>query len=167
MKSNFYQVNHTRTSQPDGDKERDQLGKSDRGCSLEDVEILKDVRNTHEAHCSQEPQSYPGSVKVDGDKWRGNGEIVNKGVKLHHEPELVRGSNELNKVNMNCNDMYLNNKYPDEKVDHEKYVKSQINLLSGILLPWYTLLHSLTNINFVSVLWWSFNFHPYFPASMK
>ena len=44
------------TNEPDG------------GGSLEDVEILQDVRHTHQSHRSEEPQTYPCPVQVDGDK---------------------------------------------------------------------------------------------------
>ena len=89
------EVNNPSPSKPDRDEERDQLGQSDGGRSFENVEILQDVGNTHQSHRSQEPQSYPGPVQVDGDKgWR-DGEVVNEGIHLQHEPELVRGGDEL------------------------------------------------------------------------
>ena len=62
---------------------------------LEDVEILQDVRDTHQSHSSEEPQPYPGPVQVDGDKGGRDGEVVNEGIQLQHEVELVRGGNEL------------------------------------------------------------------------
>ncbi len=49
----------------------------------------------------------PSPVKVDGHKGWWNGEVVDKGVELQHEPELVAGSDESN-----------------EEVDHKEYVES-------------------------------------------
>ena len=34
-------------------------------------------------------------VQVNGHKWGRNGEVINEGVELQHEPELVRGSDKL------------------------------------------------------------------------
>ena len=39
--------------------------------------------------------TYPGTVQIYGDKRWWDGEVVDEGVKLQHEPELVRGSDEL------------------------------------------------------------------------
>ena len=39
--------------------------------------------------------TYPGSVEVNGHKRRWDGEVIDEGVDLEHEPELVRGRNEL------------------------------------------------------------------------
>ena len=89
------EVNNPRPRQPDGHEEGDQLGQSDGGRRLENVEILQDIRDTHKSHGSEEPQPYPGPVQVDGDKGGRDGEVVNKGIQLQHEPELVRGGNEL------------------------------------------------------------------------
>ena len=86
----------------------------DRGGRLEDVEVLQDVRHGHQAQGAQETEAcvqwhiferatkdwptYPGTVQIYGYKrWR-DGEVVDKGVKLQHEPELVRGSDELKRV---------------------------------------------------------------------
>ena len=88
-------MHHPSPREPDRDEEGEELGQSDGGGRLEDVEVLEDVGNTHQPHGSQEPQAYPGPVKVDGDKGGGNGEVIHKGVKLQHEPELVRGSDKL------------------------------------------------------------------------
>ena len=69
----------------------------DAGARLENVEILQDVGNTHQSHRSQEPQAYPGPVQVDGDEGGRDGEVVHEGIQLQHEPELVRGCDELKK----------------------------------------------------------------------
>ena len=90
-----HQMHHPGPREPDRDEEGEELGQSDGGGGLEDVEVLEDVGNTHQPHGSQEPQAYPGAVKVDGDKGGGNGEVIHKGVELQHEPELVRGSDKL------------------------------------------------------------------------
>lgn len=37
----------------------------------------------------------PSPVQVDGHERRRNGEVVDEGVELQHEPKLVTGSNEL------------------------------------------------------------------------
>ena len=63
-----YQVYHTSPSEPDRDKERDQLSQSNGGGGLEDVEILQNIWYTHQPHGSQEPQANPCSVKVNGHK---------------------------------------------------------------------------------------------------
>ena len=68
----------------------------------------------------------PGPVQVDGDKGGWDGEVVHEGVKLQHEPELVRSRDEA-----------------DEEVDHEEDVEGKINLLEPVFTPGYTLLHSL------------------------
>ena len=70
----------------------------DARAGFENVEILQDVRDGHQSQSSQEPQSYPGPVQVDGDKGGRDGEVVNEGIQLQHEPELVRGGDELKKV---------------------------------------------------------------------
>ena len=56
---------------------------------------MKNVRNSHQSQSSEEPQPYPIPVEIDGDKGGRDGEVVNKGIQLQHEPELVRGGNEL------------------------------------------------------------------------
>ena len=40
--------------------------------------------------------TYPRSVKIDWDKGWWDGEVVDEGVELNHEPEFIRGSDELN-----------------------------------------------------------------------
>ena len=40
----------------------------------------------------------PGPIQVDGHEGGWDGEVVDEGVKLQHEPELVRGSDELKRV---------------------------------------------------------------------
>ena len=67
----------------------------DAGACFQYIEILQDIRHTHQSHSSEEPQSYPGPVQVDGDKGGRDGEVVNEGIQLQHEPELVRGRDEL------------------------------------------------------------------------
>ena len=47
---------------------------------LEDVEVLEDVRDTHQSHGSQEPQPNPGAVQVDRDKGGRNSEVIHKGM---------------------------------------------------------------------------------------
>ena len=59
---------------------------------------MKNVRNSHQSQSSEEPQPYPGPVQVDGDKRGRDGEVVNEGIQLQHEPELVRGRDELKKA---------------------------------------------------------------------
>ena len=78
----------SRSSSPDG------------GGGLEDVEVLQDVRDTHQPHGSQEPQTDPGPVQVDGDEGGGNSEVVHEGVELQHEPELIRGRNKLKRIKL-------------------------------------------------------------------
>ena len=41
--------------------------------------------------------SYMSPVQVDRDEGGGNGEVVHEGVELQHEPELVRGCDELSR----------------------------------------------------------------------
>ena len=40
------------------------------------------------------PCTNPGPIQVDGYKGGWDGEVVDEGVKLQHEPELVRSRNE-------------------------------------------------------------------------
>ena len=68
----------------------------------------------------------PCSIQVDGDKRGWDGEVVNKGVKFKHEPELVRSSDEA-----------------DEEVDHEEDVEGKVDLLKPVLAPGHTLLHPI------------------------
>ena len=68
----------------------------------------------------------PCSVQVDGYKGGWDGEVVDEGVKLQHEPELVGGGNE-----------------PDEEVDHEEDVEGEVDLLEPVLAPGHTLLNSV------------------------
>ena len=68
----------------------------------------------------------PCSIQVDGDKGGWDGEVVNKGIKFKHEPELVGGSNEA-----------------DEEVDHEEDVEGEVHLLKPVLAPGHTLLHPI------------------------
>ena len=90
-----HQVHHPGASEPDRDEEGEELGESDGGGGLEDVEVLEDVRDTHQSHGPQEPQPDPGAVQVDRDKgWR-NSEVIHEGIKLQHEPELVRCGDKL------------------------------------------------------------------------
>ena len=63
-----HQVNHPGAREPDRDEQGEELGQSDGGRGLEDVEVLEDVRDTHQPHRSQEPQTDPGTVQVDRDK---------------------------------------------------------------------------------------------------
>ena len=59
---------------------------------------MKNVRNSHQPESSEEPQSNPVPVEIDGDKGGRDGEVVNEGIQLQHEPELVRGRDELKKA---------------------------------------------------------------------
>ena len=68
----------------------------------------------------------PCSVQVDGYKGGRDGEVVDEGVKLQHEPELVGGGNEA-----------------DEEVDHEEDVEGEVDLLEPVLAPGHTLLNSV------------------------
>ena len=61
----------------------------DAGAGLEDVEVLEDVGDRHEPHGTQESEADPGPVQVDGDKGGWDGEVVDKGVELQHEEDLV------------------------------------------------------------------------------
>ena len=72
----------------------------DAGACFQYIEILQDIRHTHQSHSSEEPQSYPGPVQVDGDKGGRDGEVVNKGSNLEHEVKFIIGSHELNKMLM-------------------------------------------------------------------
>ena len=72
-----------------------QPSQPDAGASLQNIQILEYVWHCHQPEGSQEPQTDPGPVQVYGDKWGRNGEVVNEGVELQHEPELVRGGDEL------------------------------------------------------------------------
>ena len=56
---------------------------------------MKNVRNSHQSQSSEEPQPYPVPVEIDGDKGGRDGEVVNEGIQLQHEPELVGGGDEL------------------------------------------------------------------------
>ena len=40
----------------------------DAGASLQDIQILKDVRDSHQPESSQEPETNPCPVQVYGDK---------------------------------------------------------------------------------------------------
>ena len=131
---------------------------------------MKNVRNSHQSQSSEEPQSYPVPVEIDGDKGGRDGEVVNEGIQLQHEPELVGGSNELKtKQSDETVDVYLYKTDPDEEVDHEEYVECKINLLCCVLSPGDAGLHCITK-------WFSsdkdlyFNDFPpstYLEASMK
>ena len=93
---------------------------------LEDVEVLEDVWDGHEPHGAQESEADPSSVEVDRDKGGRDGEVVDEGVELKHEPELVAGSDE-----------------PYEEVDHEEDVEGKVDLLQPVLAPGHTLLNSV------------------------
>ena len=56
---------------------------------------MKNVRNSHQPESSEEPQSNPVPVEIDGDEGGRDGEVVNEGIQLQHEPELVRGGDKL------------------------------------------------------------------------
>ena len=56
---------------------------------------MKNVGNSHQSESSEEPQSDPIPVEIDGDEGGRDGEVVHEGIQLQHEPELVRGRNEL------------------------------------------------------------------------
>ena len=64
---------------------------------LEDVEVLEDVWDGHEPHGTQESEADPSSVEVDRDKGGRDGEVVDEGVELQHEEDLVGSCNELRK----------------------------------------------------------------------
>ena len=66
----------------------------------------------------------PGPVQIYWNKGGRDGEVVDKGVKLEHEPELVGGGDE-----------------PDEEVDHEEDVEGKVDLLKPVLAPGYTLFY--------------------------
>ena len=66
----------------------------------------------------------PCSIQVDGNKGGRDGEVVNKGIELEHEPELVGGGDKA-----------------DEEVDHEEDVEGKVDLLKSVLAPGHTLLY--------------------------
>ena len=83
----------------------------------------------------------PCSVQVYGDEGRRDGEVVDEGVNFKHEPELVRGSNELGKP-QSMRNRFQNNYmiynlrgHPDEEVDHEENVEGEVDLLCRVLYP--------------------------------
>ena len=96
--------------------------------------------------------TYPRSVQVNGYKRGWDGEVVDKGVKLQHEPELVRSSNELKQslfreaVVKHPGSMKRRDAHPNEEVDHEENVESQVDLLGRVLEPRNTRLHIVTAI---------------------
>ena len=131
-------MNNASSSQPDRHKQRNELRQPEgkivcvlklvfkpnwSGC-LENIEVLQNVRYSHQPHGTKEPKPNPGPVQVDGDEGGGDGEVVHEGVELQHEPELVRGRDEA-----------------DEEVDHEEDVEAQVYLLGGVLQPGNTRLH--------------------------
>ena len=77
----------------------------------------------------------PGPVEVDRDEGRWDGEVVNKGVQLQHEPELVWRSNEA-----------------DDEVNHEEDVEGQINLLGGVLDPGNASFNIVTKSNIIKYI---------------
>ena len=83
-------------------------------------------------------------VKVNGDKWRRNREVIYEGVELQHEPELVRGRDELKIVISEVFDPVPAD--PDEEVDHKEDIKGEVNLLSGVLRPGKASLNRVTNM---------------------
>ena len=52
-----HQVYDASAGQPHGDEDATQLREADGRSGPEHVEVLQDVRNRHQAQCSQEPQS--------------------------------------------------------------------------------------------------------------
>ena len=73
----------------------DRRDRPDAGAGLQDVQILEDVRHSHQSEGPKEPQSDPVPVEIDRDEGGRDGEVVHEGVELQHEPELVRGGDEL------------------------------------------------------------------------
>ena len=73
----------------------DRRDRPDAGAGLQDVQILEDVRHGHQSEGPEEPQSDPVPVEIDRDEGGRDGEVVHEGVELQHEPELVRGGDEL------------------------------------------------------------------------
>lgn len=49
--------------EPDGDEDGDQLGQSDGGRRLEDVQVLENVRNSHKAEGTEKPEPYIGEKR--------------------------------------------------------------------------------------------------------
>ena len=45
-------------SQPDGDEDGDELGQPDGGRRLQDVQVLKDIRNCHQTEGSEKSQAW-------------------------------------------------------------------------------------------------------------
>ncbi len=41
------------------------------------------------------PLTYPCPVEINGDEGGGDGEVIDEGVELQHEPELVAGGDKL------------------------------------------------------------------------
>ena len=50
-------MNNACSSQPDRDEDGYELSKADRGRSLQNVQVLQDVRDSHQAEGSQEPKT--------------------------------------------------------------------------------------------------------------
>ena len=109
---------------------------------LEDVEVLEDVWDGHEPHGTQESEADPSSVEVDRDKGGRDGEVVDEGVELQHEEDLVGSCNELRKGRVSCLKT-VSSTHSNEEVDHEKDVEGKINLLRSIFHPRNTLLDTL------------------------
>ena len=92
----------------------------------------------------------PSPVQVDGYKGRWNGEVIHEGVELQHEPELVWGCDEPDKVVEH--EEYIEVE-PDEEVDHKEYVESEVNLLGGVLHPGNTSLHAVAGKKLLGLVW--------------
>ena len=58
---------------------------------MSDLNIQHSTTNIWDSYT----HTNPCSIQVDGDKGGWDGEVVDKGVDFQHEPELVRGRNEL------------------------------------------------------------------------
>ena len=111
-----HQVYDAGGGEPHGDEDGDELRQPDRGGRLENVQILEDVGHGHQAEGAEKAEAWlglynrcihdtrkdrsfsltdPRPVQVDGDERGRNGEVVDEGVELQHEPELVARGDEL------------------------------------------------------------------------
>jgi hypothetical protein len=73
-----HEMNDSGCCEPDGDEDGDELCESNGRRSFEDVEVLEDVGDGHEAESPQEPEPDPRPVQVDGDERGRDREVVDE-----------------------------------------------------------------------------------------
>ena len=90
-----HQVNEPGRSEPDADEDAGELRETNAVARAQNAQVLEDVGEGDEAQRSQETQTQPLATQVDSNEGGRDSEVVDDGVHVEPERQLVICSDQL------------------------------------------------------------------------